>query len=103
MVIYANFQSLLDEGIQNPENVSENPSLSTDIFYGGSSKLWIEVAWTKQARCFLQTKQYSQVFATAQSSATHLPDRFIYANSELNANSQAPPDPGLYSPTEVNK
>nr|WKN36388.1 SusD/RagB family nutrient-binding outer membrane lipoprotein [Tunicatimonas sp. TK19036] len=36
-------------------------------------------------------------------SATQIPERFIYANSELNANSRAPEDPGLYTPTEVNQ
>jgi len=64
--VYADLQTRLDEAIQNLENVSGNPDLPADIFYGGNPTLWREAAWTLKARYFLQTKQYDQAFQAAQ-------------------------------------
>lgn len=55
--VYANVQSLLDEGIANLESGVGIPP-EDDIFFGGDADSWIEVAHTLKARYYLHTGEY---------------------------------------------
>jgi len=62
--VYAAVQTMLDEGISDLAGAGGIPA-SADIFFGGDSDAWTEVAYSLKARYYLHTGQNAEAVAAA--------------------------------------
>ena len=99
--VEADFQA---GGIENPDGLSPTRALLREIiqerYVSGFGQF---IPFNDARRLRKDDNDIAVPIPFNIGSATQLPERFIYANSELNANTKAPEDPGLFSPTEVNR
>ena len=64
--VYKGVQALLDSAVTNlTSNVGNGPGIS-DIYYGGNTSKWLQVAHTLKARFYLHTKDYARAITEAK-------------------------------------
>lgn len=64
--IYADLQLLLDEAITNLSDPLGSISATKDIWYGGNTSAWIELAHSLKARFYLHVEDYANANLEAQ-------------------------------------
>lgn len=99
--VAADFQA---GGIENPDEIDANRAFLREVieerYISGFVQL---IAFDDARRLRVSDSDLLVPFPLNIGSATAYPERFIYANSEINANSNAPTAPGILVPTPINQ
>ena len=97
----ADFQS---GGIENPDGIEAERAFLREVIEERYISGFAQIIAFDDARRLRRTEPDLVVpFPLNIGSATAYPERFIYANSEVNANSNAPTPPGILDPTPINE
>ena len=99
--VAADFQA---GGIENPDGVAAETAFLREVieerYISGFAQL---IAFDDARRLRRSEPELVVPFPLNIGSATAYPERFIYANSEINANSNAPTPRGILEPTPINE
>jgi hypothetical protein len=99
--VAADFQ---EGGIENPDGVAAETAFLREVieerYISGFAQL---IAFDDARRLRRSEPELVVPFPLNIGSATAYPERFIYANSEINANSNAPTPRGILEPTPINE
>lgn len=91
-------------GLENPDGLAPERALLREIieerYVSGFGSF---ISFNDARRLRKSDGDLAVPFPLNISSATRHPERFIVANDELNANTHAPEDPGIYATTPVNR
>jgi hypothetical protein len=91
-------------GIENPDGVAAERAFLREVieerYISGFAQL---IAFDDARRLRSTDPDLVVPFPLNIGSANEYPERFIYANSEINANSNAPTPPGILVPTPINQ
>jgi hypothetical protein len=91
-------------GIENADNIDQTKALLREIieerYVSGFTQL---MPFDDLRRLSAKERDIAVLPPFNSSTATKYPQRFIVAQTELSANSNAPTDPGIFVETEVNK
>ena len=91
-------------GIENPDGLSSGRAFLREVieerYVSGFGQL---IAFDDARRLRKSDPDLVVPFPINIGSAASYPERFIYANSEINANSKAPEPPGILTPTPINQ
>ncbi len=66
LAVFNQMQVVLDEVILLLEGVGNGLVIPEDIYFEGNVQKWVESAWTLKARYFLQVKDYTNAYTSAQ-------------------------------------
>lgn len=64
-VVHGKIQIMLDQAIVNLNKGTGRPPISTEIYFDGAPKPWIQVANTLKARYYMHTKEYANAYSAA--------------------------------------
>ncbi|MDF9798598.1 hypothetical protein OKW21_003861 [Catalinimonas alkaloidigena] len=91
-------------GIENPDGIAADRAFLREVieerYVSGFGQL---TAFNDARRLRKSDQDIAVPIPLNIGSATAYPERFIYANSEINANSNAPDPPGILVPTPINQ
>lgn len=78
--VYAAVQTLLDDAITN---LGGSGNITADIFMGGSTARWIEVARTLKARFYLHTRDYNNAITNALSGVSSAANNWVFPHGTV--------------------